>query len=310
MNIEVVKKNSSNLNISTNRWGRKCLNIEKPQREVKQISLSIKPSIQTPNEKPNSIIICKKQPQQKTDEADQSLSESKKQPESDTNIPEIKDNSNQATNLKTIDKNEQKDYINSVQNLINQISSENPLIISQRLQEKIDDLKEKLLTIITYDDVILNETKIIILFINLFLNQSIVKNDDCNDLYSIFFDTNYDFIIGTKLRYYFIRNDINSVTSIIHLTKKIFSINNQNKSKMITLLQNIKESITTLTKEMNDILINTIDEFKNDSNFSNRKKFLFDENIIFNTIDDKDLTNDYQKGWSSIQSYIKVMFNL
>ena len=65
---------------------------------------------------------------------------------------------------------------------------------------------------------------------------------------------------------------------------------------MITLLQNIKESITTLTKEMNDILIDTIDEFKNDSNFSNRKKFLFDENNIFNTIDDKDLTNDYQKG--------------
>ncbi|KAK8837604.1 hypothetical protein M9Y10_036135 [Tritrichomonas musculus] len=43
---------------------------------------------------------------------------------------------------------------------------------------------------------------------------------------------------------------------------------------------------------------------------SEKNKFIFNESTIYNKLNDSELTNNYKEPWSSISTYIKVMYNL
>lgn len=343
MRISIVKRNSQTLDISLNSDGKKLVYNTNPQNEITVNNTSNNPpapNIQNNNSdnsspklesKPSfNIVIPKKQkeekitiqfskpPSNKSFQSPKNSSTNDKfhyKPNENDFTDESKINNEQEENpnnkYKTI-KN-QKDYIESCQKLINEIISNQPQKLIHKLQLNIEKLWEMLQTIILFNDSVLNETKILISYINLFLNESVADNFQLNGLYFIFFDESEQFIIGPKLHYYFNSNvNPSQIEIIIKFTKKLCSVCSLNQKVILDFYQKVSNSKEITISEQTKNLINQeIAEIQTEiTSNPSKKQFHFEEQKIFNKLDDSELTNNYKSPWPSFESYIKVMVNL
>ena len=209
-------------------------------------------------------------------------------------------------------KMEQIQYIDSVQKLIDIIMHKPPEKMVEKFKSKFDTLNRMIQSLVTLDDKLLNKSKIFISYMNLFLHKVIVNNAELDHFYSIFFIGD-NFIIGHKILYFFDASvEQASNKTIINFIDRLALIFPEKQNNMLNYLNGIINSneikLSDQTKEAIDCEIDRIEKeiIKN----TNRAKFVFKESTIFQSIDDSELINKYKEPWSSISSYIKVMYNL
>lgn len=138
----------------------------------------------------------------------------------------------------------QKKYIQESKKLIENINSKSSFEFTREIKDQIDKIQEMILTMISYDDTLLYESKICIIIINFFLNDFISTTSKFSDLYSILFNEN-NLKISPKL--FFLSNsdsDQNDRSIIIKFLEKL--------SK--TRLDDRESSIYRLYKHQNFVL--------------------------------------------------------
>ena len=231
MKVSVSKRNSNTLDISLNSEGKKLVYNTAVQKEPNQINNSNNneqnPSIQNPasppppklESKPSLNVILPKKDNKisfqftKSTSTPTSQSPTNQKTDNKFHYKPEEQNLTETSNkqLKFEDENpetiyktkiQQKNYITTTRKLIDEIKSNPPEKIANKLQSNIELLWEMLKAIILFDDSVIKETNILLSFINLFLNNSITENPQLNSLYIIFYDTD-KLLIGPKLLQYF-----------------------------------------------------------------------------------------------------------
>lgn len=174
-----------------------------------------------------------------------------------------------------------------------------------------NSLKDGIKTLITFKDAILIETNIMLSIIKLFLNDSIDKKSDYLLIF-LFFENN-EFIFQSKLNIYFKKNsNIIDILIIVSFLNKLSDIDIDSKKQILKCYQSIQKSNQSLlSANINDMINDEINKLEAQIELIiNPKKFNFTDQIIFQKLEDSQLTNCYKKPWTSLKEYIITMLNL